>query len=120
MIHTVKLWASAYELNEASGADGALSFSSYCLTLKAIAIMQHMGLLPNLQQNVEAALVEDPSQTEPHAVWVAFGKNQGDKARIAFDQEPPPSWRPSVDIGPSGQSKVARGSDAWKVTSYIH
>ena len=96
MIHMLKLWASAYDLNDASGQNGAPSFSSYCLTLMAIANMQDMGLLPNLQESVKATIPEDPAQLEPNAVWVAFGKSQGVKAHIAFDKEPPPGWTPSI------------------------
>lgn len=67
--------------------------SSYCLTLMAIAHLQHRGVLPNLQANVQAIIPDDPAREEPDVVWVGFGKEQGIKAHVGFDRSPPKGWK---------------------------
>lgn len=93
MIHGLKLWAKAFNLNDPSGAKGAATMSSYCLTLMAIAYLQYRGVLPNLQANVRAVLPEDPAREDPDSIWVGFGREQGIKAHIGFDRKPPPGWK---------------------------
>ncbi|WVQ73196.1 hypothetical protein IAR50_002761 [Cryptococcus sp. DSM 104548] len=89
MIHTLKLWSSSHNLNDPSGSRGPATMSSYCLTLMAIAYLQPIGHLPNLQENVHVPEVNRPEDTsEDDVVWVSWGKDQGIKARVGFDLEP--------------------------------
>lgn len=90
MIHGLKLWAAAFEVNDASGARGLPTMSSYCLTLMAIAYLQYRGVLPNLQRNIMVPDYNDPQRDDPDAVWVSFGKLQGTKAMVGFDNTIPP------------------------------
>ncbi|KAK4052792.1 hypothetical protein OIV83_002079 [Microbotryomycetes sp. JL201] len=45
----VKFWAAQRGLNDPSGQDGPISFSSYTLLLLVIAYLQKTGVVPNLQ-----------------------------------------------------------------------
>ncbi|KDN44525.1 hypothetical protein K437DRAFT_294845 [Tilletiaria anomala UBC 951] len=49
MIYFVKKWASRRQLNDPAGKNGPNSFSSYTIALMVISHLQHLGLLPNLQ-----------------------------------------------------------------------
>ncbi|KAK8858589.1 hypothetical protein IAR55_002818 [Kwoniella newhampshirensis] len=93
MIHTLKLWASAQDLNDPSGSKGPATMSSYCITLMAIAYLQHRGCLPNLQANVEVPIPCRPADTSDlDSIWVSWSKDQGIRAHVAFDRSPPPGW----------------------------
>ncbi|TYJ58512.1 hypothetical protein B9479_000720 [Cryptococcus floricola] len=95
MIHTLKLWSSSHDLNDPSGARGPATMSSYCLALMAIAYLQHLGHLPNLQEVVKVPEVSRPEDTSEHdVVWVSWGKEEGIKARVAFSLELPEGWVP--------------------------
>ncbi|KAG8900632.1 hypothetical protein FRB99_005836, partial [Tulasnella sp. 403] len=50
MIFFLKRWAKSWGLNDPSGANGPSSFSSYCLALMAVALLQLKGHLPTLQK----------------------------------------------------------------------
>ncbi|KAI0916239.1 hypothetical protein AcV5_003234 [Taiwanofungus camphoratus] len=54
LLVAIKAWAKPLGLNDPSGSKGFPTFSSYALTIMAIALFQTTGLLPNLQANVEA------------------------------------------------------------------
>ncbi|ORX40051.1 hypothetical protein BD324DRAFT_679114 [Kockovaella imperatae] len=92
MIYALKRWAAAYSLNDASGANGPSTMSSYCLTLMAIAYLQHLGTLPNLQASVVAPVPEDSATLDEDIVWVGWGKDQGIKAHVGFEPTPPKDW----------------------------
>lgn len=93
MIHTLKLWLESHNLNSPSGAKGPRTMSSYCLTLMAIAYLQHIGVLPNLQADVEVPPSADPRNTGlPNTVWLSWGKEQGDIAHIWFERRAPAGW----------------------------
>ncbi|OXB37463.1 hypothetical protein J007_02836 [Cryptococcus neoformans] len=95
MVHALKLWASSHKLNDPSGAKGPATMSSYCLTLMAIAYLQHIGHLPNLQANINVPEVCRPEDTSEHdVVWVSWGKEQGVKAHVGFSLSPPDDWKP--------------------------
>ncbi|EIM83995.1 uncharacterized protein STEHIDRAFT_170415 [Stereum hirsutum FP-91666 SS1] len=49
LLSAIKKWAGVHGLNNPSGRQGAVSFSSYALTVMSIAFFQMKGLLPNLQ-----------------------------------------------------------------------
>ncbi|WVR06353.1 hypothetical protein IAU60_003384 [Kwoniella sp. DSM 27419] len=94
LIHVLKLWASCHRLNDASGASGPATMSSYCLTLMAIAYLQHRGCLPNLQADVRVPDVNIPSDTQDSdVVWTSWSKDQGVPARVAFARAPPVDWK---------------------------
>ena len=93
LIHALKLWASAHDLNDPSGARGPATMSSYCLTLMAIGYLQYRGCLPNLQADVNVSFPDLPEETsDPDVIWVGWGKEQGIKAHVGFDKTPPPEW----------------------------
>ncbi|KAL0255661.1 hypothetical protein I308_100467 [Cryptococcus tetragattii IND107] len=97
MVHALKLWASSHKLNDPSGAKGPATMSSYCLTLMAIAYLQHIGHLPNLQADINVPEVCRPEDTSEHdVVWVSWGKEQGVKAHVGFSLSPPDDWKPSI------------------------
>lgn len=59
----------------------------------AIAYLQAVGHLPNLQQGVKVPPNLDPSNvTLPNTVWVNWGRQKGAAAHIWFRQKPLPSW----------------------------
>lgn len=95
MIHALKLWAGAHGVNNPSGAGDVPTMSSYCLTLMAIAYLQHLGILPNLQDGIPVPDNLDPSDTSDssNTIWVGWGRYQGIKANILFKKVPPPGWR---------------------------
>lgn len=94
MIHSLKLWAAAHDLNDPSGSRGHATMSSYCLTLMIVTYLQIRGCLPNLQTNVDVPIPDYPDTLDqPDTVWVGWGKNQGIKAHIGFDKQPPLDWR---------------------------
>ena len=93
LIYALKRWAAAYNLNDASGNSGPSTMSSYCLTLMAIGYLQHRGILPNLQAEVGARIPEDIALKEDDCIWVGWGRDQGIKAHVGFNTDPPPTWR---------------------------
>jgi hypothetical protein len=80
LIHIVKSWSKARDLNDPSGKDGATSLSSYCWALLAIAYMQEKHALPNLQ---DEDLVTRNGRNGVK-VWVGWGRRQGTSADISF------------------------------------
>ncbi|KAK4687028.1 hypothetical protein P7C73_g3092, partial [Tremellales sp. Uapishka_1] len=88
LIHALKLWANAQDINDPSGSHGPATMSSYCLTLMAIAYLQHRGCLPNLQVNVPA----NASITDPNIIWVGWTKDQGVAINVGFMKSPPEGW----------------------------
>ncbi|BEI90831.1 uncharacterized protein CcaverHIS019_0309010 [Cutaneotrichosporon cavernicola] len=93
MIHVLKLWLESHNLNDPSGVKGLRTMSSYCITLMAIAYLQHIAVLPNLQSAVEVPASADPGNTGlENTVWVSWGKRQGDIAHIWFERHPPAGW----------------------------
>ncbi|ORY28462.1 hypothetical protein BCR39DRAFT_202078 [Naematelia encephala] len=95
LIHALKIWASTHNLNDSAGARGPATMSSYCLALMAIAYLQHCGVLPNLQQDVRVPIPHVAKDTkDPDAVWVGWGKDQGIKALVGFERNPPYGWTP--------------------------
>ncbi|OCF43574.1 hypothetical protein I317_02592 [Kwoniella heveanensis CBS 569] len=93
LIHVLKLWASAHNLNDASGSKGPATMSSYCLTLMAIAYLQHRGCLPNLQAEINVPPISRPADEDPDVVWVSWSKDQGVPAHVAFARSPPVGWK---------------------------
>ncbi|KAH9950743.1 hypothetical protein B0H21DRAFT_686033, partial [Amylocystis lapponica] len=55
VIASIKNWARSLGLNDPAGAKGAVSFSSYTLSLMTVALFQMKGLLPNLQGGFEGS-----------------------------------------------------------------
>jgi hypothetical protein len=86
-----------HNVNNPSGDGDTATMSSYCLTLMAIAYLQHMGMLPNLQARVEAPKQHNNADTTDchDVVWTGWGRYQGTKARIRYDKRPPPGWQPT-------------------------
>ncbi|KAJ9106245.1 hypothetical protein QFC21_001390 [Naganishia friedmannii] len=80
LIHIVKIWAKARNLNDPSGATGAPTLSSYCWTLMCIAYLQFKRLVPNLQ---DEASVKHFGR-EKCVIWVSWGRPQGQAANIGF------------------------------------
>lgn len=80
LIHIVKTWAKARNLNDPSGSQGSPTLSSYCWTLMCIAYLQSIGKLPNLQDPVR---VQNCGR-ENCVIWVSWGKPQGQAASIGF------------------------------------
>lgn len=67
--------------------------SSYCVTLMAIAYLQHLKVLPNLQAGVDVPPSADPRDTGlENTVWLSWGKEQGDIAHIWFERRAPAGW----------------------------
>ena len=93
LIHGVKSWASAFHINDGAGGRGPVSLSSYNLVNMVIAYLQHRGLLPNLQADVPVPSSDDADCEEEDAVWTAWGKPRGVKARIAFHKKPQKEWK---------------------------
>lgn len=59
----------------------------------AIAYLQEVGHLPNLQEGVELPTRLDPSNVDlPDTVWVNWGRPQGAAAHVWFREEPAPGW----------------------------
>lgn len=94
LVHALKLWAGVNGLNDASGAHGPATLSSYCLTLMAIAYLQHRGHLPNLQAEVLAPIPDRLQDDARDVVWCSWGKPQATKAHVGFNRQPPPGWQP--------------------------
>lgn len=94
IIHALKLWAGINGLNDAAGANGPATMSSYCLTLMAIAYLQHRGHLPNLQAEVLAPIPDRLQDDARDVVWCSWGKPQATKAHVGFNRTPPPGWQP--------------------------
>ncbi|GMK53949.1 hypothetical protein CspeluHIS016_0105350 [Cutaneotrichosporon spelunceum] len=93
MIHVLKLWLELHDLNDPAGNKGPRTMSSYCLTLMAIAYLQHLAVLPNLQSGVQGPASADPSYRGlKNTVWVSWGKEKGDAAHIWFERRPPAGW----------------------------
>ncbi|EIW66756.1 hypothetical protein TREMEDRAFT_34518 [Tremella mesenterica DSM 1558] len=93
LIHGLKLWASSKEINDPSGSLGPATMSSYCLTLMAIAYLQHRGVLPNLQAHIKVPIPSYPwNTTDPDVVWVGWGKDQGIPTHVDFNSEPDENW----------------------------
>ncbi|WVQ65803.1 uncharacterized protein L199_003981 [Kwoniella botswanensis] len=94
MIYILKRWLSAQDLNDASGAKGPATMSSYCLTLMIIAYLQNRGCLPNLQRDINVPPVTSASDTsDPDVIWVSWSKQQGVPAHVAFALTPPEDWK---------------------------
>ncbi|TXT15852.1 hypothetical protein VHUM_00355 [Vanrija humicola] len=95
MVYALKKWAAAHDLNDyAARNKKAATMSSYCLTLMAIAYLQKIGALPNLQQGVEVPVVCEPSNPrQKDAIWISWGREQGQLAHIWFRQDPPAGWK---------------------------
>lgn len=53
LVFAIKQWARSHGFNNPSGNGGAVTFSSYCLTLMTIGFLQSKGLAPNLQAGLE-------------------------------------------------------------------
>jgi len=93
LVHALKLWASAHDLNDPAGARGPATMSSYCLTLLAIGYLQQRGHLPNLQAKINVPIPSHSTDTDdPDLIWVSWGKQQGLAAHIAFSKTPPKDW----------------------------
>ena len=93
LVHALKLWASAQDLNDPSGSRGPATMSSYCLTLLAIGYLQQRGHLPNLQSKINVPIPSHSADTEDaDLIWVAWGKSQGIPAHVAFSKTPPKDW----------------------------
>lgn len=93
LVHALKLWASAQDLNDPSGAKGPATMSSYCLTLLAIGYLQQRGHLPNLQAGINVPIPSYPTdRDDPDLIWVSWGKSQGLHAHVAFNRKPPADW----------------------------
>lgn len=59
----------------------------------AIAYLQAVGHLPNLQEGVEVPPTLDPSEVNmPDTVWVNWGRRQGAAAHIWFRHKPRQGW----------------------------
>ncbi|WRT67792.1 uncharacterized protein IL334_004766 [Kwoniella shivajii] len=96
MIYILKRWLSSQDLNDASGAKGPATMSSYCLTLMIIGYLQIRGCLPNLQQDINVPATSAPGDTsDPDIIWVSWSKEQGVPAHVAFARAPPEGWKSS-------------------------
>lgn len=94
MIHGLKRWLKEWGLNDPSGVNGPASMSSYCVTLMAIAYLQHVGVLPNLQAGVPIPAVHNRADSSlSEVVWTSWGKAQGDVQHVWFETSPPPGWK---------------------------
>ena len=80
LIHIVKSWAKARDLNNPSGRTGQRSLSSYCWALMAIGYMQIEHGLPNLQDDRFIRR----EQRQDIDVWVGWGRAKGIPAHVSF------------------------------------
>lgn len=60
----------------------------------AIGYLQHLGALPNLQEDVDVRRPEHPEDLAEDVVWGGYGKDQGMKIHVGFSDSPPPGWTP--------------------------
>lgn len=95
MIYALKKWAAVHNLNDYTARNNTpTTMSSYCLTLMAIAYLQKIEALPNLQAGVVVPPVCDPADPRQRdTIWISWGREQGQLARIWFRQEPPSGWK---------------------------
>jgi DNA polymerase sigma len=98
LIHCLKLWSKANHVNDPSGKDGMPTMSSYCLTLMAIGYLQHRGILPNLQEDVEVRVPDYPETEGKDVIWAAWGKPSGLKINVGFSDKAPADWEPSTKL----------------------
>ncbi|WOO77430.1 Poly(A) RNA polymerase GLD2 [Vanrija pseudolonga] len=94
MIHALKKWAAVHNLNDYTvRSKTPTTMSSYCLTLMAIAYLQKIEALPNLQKGVVVPPECDPTDLRQRdAIWISWGREQGQLAHIWFRQEAPAGW----------------------------
>lgn len=95
LIHALKIWSKANHVNDPSGKYGMPTMSSYCLTLMAIGYLQHCGILPNLQSDVEVRVPDYPDTDGKDVIWAGWGKPTGMKINVGFSERPPPDWMSS-------------------------
>ncbi|KAJ9124177.1 hypothetical protein QFC22_000974 [Naganishia vaughanmartiniae] len=103
LIHIVKTWAKARNLNDPSGATGAPTLSSYCWTLMCIAYLQFTGKLPNLQG--EASVKH--FGREKCVIWVSWGRPRGQAANIGYADYVP--GQTSADTHPEKIDEIVKG-----------
>jgi hypothetical protein len=87
------VWSKVNHVNDPSGKHGMPTMSSYCLTLMAIAYLQHCGALPNLQADVEVRIPDFPETEGKDVIWAGWGKATGTKINVGFADAPKPSWK---------------------------
>lgn len=98
----IKWWAKSRHLCDPSGKDGPPSFSSYTLILLAIAYLQHLSQLPDLQA---PAFVEEVGAVRT-VLWTR-PRSSARKSQVpapfdtTFCAGAPPSWPhpPPLDLG---------------------
>jgi hypothetical protein len=91
LIHVLRRWIKAHGLNVENGK----TMAAHCITLTAIAYLQHIGALPNLQAGVKArSYIDARDQSLEDTVWVHWRADQGIPNHIAFSRRPPPGWSP--------------------------
>ncbi|KAF9070681.1 hypothetical protein BDP27DRAFT_1323238 [Rhodocollybia butyracea] len=85
MLAFIKLWAKPLQLNNSSISHA--TFSSYAFALMTIAVLQNMGLLPNLHYWVDGSpLIEDSEILD----------SKGRTYLAKFRRMDPDTWRPIV------------------------
>lgn len=61
----------------------------------AIAYLQHVGELPNLQEEVQESSADPSDPDQEDVIWVSWGRDQGQVAHIGFRRTAPQHWRPA-------------------------
>ncbi|WWD05942.1 hypothetical protein V865_004027 [Kwoniella europaea PYCC6329] len=97
LIYTIKRWYKSI-----SGKDPKLSnrlnkfkLSSYCLSLICIGYLQHIGQLPNLQEDIMARgyqTIEEMMEDE-ELIWGEWGRTQGRAFHTTFANKPKEYWK---------------------------
>lgn len=59
----------------------------------AIGYLQHRGVLPNLQADVEVRIPDHPDTDGRDVIWACFGKKTGTKINVGFSETPPTGFR---------------------------
>ncbi|OCF59763.1 hypothetical protein L486_02436 [Kwoniella mangroviensis CBS 10435] len=97
LIYTIKKWYKYI-----SGKDPKLSnrqnkfkLSSYCLSLICIGYLQHIGQLPNLQEDVIARRYDtiEEMMKDDELIWGEWGRTQGRAFHTSFSNKPKESWK---------------------------
>ncbi|KAK4057414.1 hypothetical protein OIO90_001483 [Microbotryomycetes sp. JL221] len=83
----IKFWAAQRGLNDPSGQDGPISFSSYTLLLLVIAYLQHIQLVPNLQDEnlIQLKGVQPQLFWSTPKVWIKSGQIMSIKRSIGWN-----------------------------------
>nr|XP_018266573.1 uncharacterized protein I303_00548 [Kwoniella dejecticola CBS 10117]OBR88731.1 hypothetical protein I303_00548 [Kwoniella dejecticola CBS 10117] len=97
MLNTIKNWYRIQSGKANNPKRSIFGLSSYPMCLMCIAYLQHIGHLPNLQQDVRAKVyaTEEEWLGDEELVWVEWGSNRGLDAHTTFNKSLPSGWQSS-------------------------